>query len=194
MNFSHADFETSCASVQQFPAPDRPEIVFAGRSNVGKSSLINKLLSRKSLARVSATPGKTATANFYLLDGARFVDLPGYGYARVGKGKRREWSKLIKDYFLSDRDTALVVLLIDIRHPLMQLDHEMIDMLIDYEMPFMIAFTKVDKIPKGRRGTVIDAFSGEIQQFEDIVHVVVSAETGEGIDNLQQFITEAAEG
>ena len=109
MNFQDAAFETSFGLLKQIPAGERPEIVFSGRSNVGKSSLINKLLNRKAIARVSSMPGKTVTINFYRVDTIRFVDLPGYGYAKVAKGEKRRWTELIEGYFAMDRDIALVV-------------------------------------------------------------------------------------
>ena len=191
MNFSVAEFETSCALASQFPQCDRPEIVFVGRSNLGKSSLINRLVSRKSLARVSAVPGKTATANFYLVDTIRFVDLPGYGYAKVSKGLRKDWSKLIGEYLSADRDTALTILLIDMRHPLMQLDREMLHFLVDNGIPFIIALTKADKLSSSQREKVLQSFSNEMEGFEGIVTVAASSLTGEGIDELHKYICEA---
>ena len=106
MNFQKAEFKAAYGVSSQLPPADRPEIVFSGRSNVGKSSLINRLCQRKSLARVSATPGKTATINFYAVDGVHFVDLPGYGYARVGQAERRRWDELINGYFAAERPVA----------------------------------------------------------------------------------------
>lgn len=191
MNFSVAEFETSCALAGQFPQCDRPEIVFVGRSNVGKSSLINRLVSRKSLARVSAVPGKTATANFYLVDTIRFVDLPGYGYAKVSKGLRKDWSKLIGEYLAADRDTVLTILLIDMRHPMMQLDREMFHFLVDNGVPFLIAFTKADKLSATERKNVLQGFLDEMEGFEGIITVAASSLTGEGIGELQKYICEA---
>lgn len=191
MNFNNAIFEGSYISKDQYPDDFCPEIAFVGRSNVGKSSLINKLLGRKNLARVSATPGKTATANFYRLDEARFVDLPGYGFAKVSKDKRHSWSQLITDYLLSDRDTSLVVLLVDIRHSLMKLDADMIHFLIEEELPFMIAFTKSDKLTETSKKEVLESFSRQIEFFDKIISVAVSSSTGEGISELKELIEES---
>ena len=117
MKFQNATFEASYGLFSQIPEGELPELAFAGKSNVGKSSLINKLFNRKKLARVSAVPGKTATINFYDIDGkAKLVDLPGYGYAKVAKTEKERWSGLIEGYLASERDIALVFLLIDMRH------------------------------------------------------------------------------
>ena len=122
------------------------EIAFAGRSNVGKSTLINKIFNRKNLARVSSVPGKTATINFYGLENVFFVDLPGYGYAKVAKSEKRRWSELIEGYLNSGRDLRLVFLLIDMRHAPSADDLHMINYLIDAELPFVIILTKADKL------------------------------------------------
>lgn len=135
----------------QFPATDLPEFAFAGRSNVGKSSLLNMLMNRRSFARVSATPGKTRTINFYELNGgARFVDLPGYGYAKVGKNMQSFWSGLIEPY-LMDRENLLdVVLLVDIRHEPSAQDIQMYEWIRHYGYQGMVVATKLDKIPKSQ--------------------------------------------
>ena len=116
MNYNKADFIASYGISSQLPESDRPELSFSGRSNVGKSSLINKLCNRKNLARVSATPGKTATINFYEVDSCYFVDLPGYGYAKVSNADRERWDDLINSYFEADRHHTLLVQLLDCRH------------------------------------------------------------------------------
>ena len=148
MDTTKAEFKASYGLSSQLPERDRAEIVFSGRSNVGKSSLINKLCNRKSLARVSSTPGKTATINFYAVDDCYFVDLPGYGYAKVSKAEKGRWSELIEGYYNQDRDFALVVSLIDIRHEPSALDRNMVQFLMDAELPFAIALTKADKLSK----------------------------------------------
>ena len=130
MNFNKVQFERSFGTSSQLPPSSLPEIAFAGRSNVGKSSLINKVFNRKGLAKVSQTPGKTATINFFVTDTARFVDLPGYGYAKVAKSELHRWSELIEGYFNQDRDFALVCSLIDIRHAASALDETMVNFLI----------------------------------------------------------------
>ena len=116
MNYNKADFIASYGISSQLPESDRPELSFSGRSNVGKSSLINKLCSRKNLARVSSTPGKTATINFYSVDDCYFVDLPGYGYAKVSNADRERWDDLINSYFEAPRHHTLLVQLLDCRH------------------------------------------------------------------------------
>ena len=147
MNFHLVKYEMSCGLANQLPQSTLPEVVFAGRSNVGKSSLINKIFNQKQLARVSATPGKTATINFFRCgDVARFADLPGYGYAKVSDSERRRWSGLIEGYFHQDRDIRLVLSLLDIRHAPSADDLTMLDFLIDSELPFAVVLTKTDKL------------------------------------------------
>ena len=116
MNFNDVSFEYAAGTVRQLPKSDMPEVVFSGHSNVGKSSLINKLVQRKALARVSAQPGKTATVNFYRLQEFRMVDLPGYGYAKVSKAEKQRWASLVEGYFSNERNISLIIQIIDIRH------------------------------------------------------------------------------
>ena len=116
MNFHIVEFEASYGKSKQIPDSDMPEIVFSGKSNVGKSSLINKILYRKSIARVSATPGKTTTINFFKLNEVRFADLPGYGYAKVSKSEKDRWAELVEGYFAQQRNIALIIQICDIRH------------------------------------------------------------------------------
>ena len=193
MNWNKVSFVTSYGSLSQMPPSDRIEIAFSGRSNVGKSSLINKLLGRKALARVSSMPGKTVTINFYELDNIHVVDLPGYGYAKTAKGLKRSWSDLIGGYLISDRELELVFQLIDMRHAPSKDDLQMIDYLIENEMPFVIVFTKADKLKPTERRTRMAAFTQEIPHFDEITHVEFSAMTGEGTDELRRMIEEIAE-
>jgi GTP-binding protein len=147
MNLAHAIFEISAAHPRQFPGPDVPEIVFLGRSNVGKSSLLNTLTGRAQLARVSATPGKTQQINFFrIADAARFIDLPGYGFAKVSQSMRESWRTLIYAYFASERPIAMVLQLIDMRHPLQSNDAEILEWLVEGGFPVQIVMTKADKI------------------------------------------------
>jgi GTP-binding protein len=147
-----ATFEIGAASPQQFPAPDLPEIAFAGRSNVGKSSLLNMLVGAKQLAKVSATPGKTQQINFFLVEERmRFVDLPGYGYAKASQGQRRDWGRLITSYFEHGRPLAMVVQLIDARLPLQDSDARVMGWFVENGMPLQIALTKIDKLKQGER-------------------------------------------
>jgi GTP-binding protein len=145
-------FETGAASPQQFPEADFPEVAFAGRSNVGKSSLLNMLVGAKQLARVSSTPGKTQQINFFLVEERmRFVDLPGYGYAKASQKDRREWGKLITTYFESDRPIAMVLQLIDSRLPLQDSDARVMQWFVEQGLPLQVALTKVDKLKQGER-------------------------------------------
>jgi len=191
MNFNKTTFESAFGLSSQLPESDLPEIVVSGRSNVGKSSLINRLLSRKNLARVSATPGKTATINFFSDGSARIVDLPGYGYAKVSRSEKERWNRLIGGYLGADRDIRLVVQLIDIRHAPSADDLNMLNYLIDDQFPMIVVFTKADKLSARQRAERMAAFALEIPCFEDIVSVVVSSETGEGFEQLRGLIEEA---
>lgn len=146
MNFQNAAFELAAGTAAQLPQSGLPEIVFSGRSNVGKSSLLNKLVNRKALARTSATPGKTATINFYKLADCRFVDLPGYGYAKVAKGEKERWGRLVNGYFSQDRPIALVLQLVDMRHKPTVDDMQMLDFLSGSGLPFAVVCTKCDKL------------------------------------------------
>lgn len=194
MNFNKAEFIRSYGEYSQLPPSERTEIAFAGRSNVGKSSLINKVFNRKNLARVSSVPGKTATINFYGLENIYLVDLPGYGYAKVAKSDKIRWSGLIEGYLHDDRDLALIFQLIDMRHPPTADDLQMIDFLIESEIPFAIVFTKADKLSKTQREERRKGFAEEIPFFEDIVSVEFSAQTGEGAEEIRRIIEELAQG
>ncbi len=191
MNFNIAEFYASYGRSDQIPAPEKPEIAFSGRSNVGKSSLINKLFNRKNLARVSAVPGKTATINFYDLGDVFMTDLPGYGYAKVSKSEKLRWAELIEGYLNSDRDIALIVQLIDIRHSPSEDDLHMINFLIDNEFPFIIVFTKADKLSRRERERRRLGFASEIPCFDSIKMVEFSAVTGEGAEDIRVLISEA---
>ena len=193
MNFNKAEFFTSYGSFKQIQKSTKTEIAFAGRSNVGKSSLINKIFNRKSLARVSAVPGKTATINFYSLENVHFVDLPGYGYAKVSKSEKERWSELIEGYLNDDRELALVFQLVDFRHPPTKDDIMMINFLIDSELPFVVVLTKADKLSKKQRAERREALIHELPCAEDITIIEFSAQTGEGVESVREIITELAE-
>lgn len=188
MKLETAVFETSVADGSQLFPSTLPEVVFSGRSNVGKSSLINRLLSRKSLARTSATPGKTATINFYRLDTLRLVDLPGYGYARVSEREKKKWSAVIRRYFEDDRDLRLVVQLIDIRHAPSVDDRAMLDFFVQEEIPFLIALTKADKLNKTERAVRLAAFEKEWAAYDGIKWIPFSSVTGEGAEELRTIL------
>ena len=193
MNFNKAEFYTSFGKLSQMPPSDRIEIAFSGRSNVGKSSLINKIFNRKALAKVSSMPGKTVTINFFNLENIYIVDLPGYGYAKVSKGEKNRWSDLIGGYLADpERDLELVFQLIDMRHPPTKDDLQMLDFLIGNEMPFVIIFTKADKLRPMARVARMAAFAEEIPYFDQIKSVEFSALTGEGVEEIRKIIQEIA--
>ena len=190
MNFQNVRFEASYGLFSQIPPCEMPEFAFSGRSNVGKSSLINKLFNRKQLARVSAMPGQTTTINFFRLEDVRLVDLPGYGYAKVSKKEKARWSGLIGDYLASDRDIALVFQLIDMRHPPTKDDLTMIDYLVECEMPFVIVLTKMDKLSRREQKERLAALQTEIPYADQITILPVSSETGEGMQAIRDIIEE----
>ena len=190
MNWNTAEFTSAYGTASQLPKCQTPEIAFAGRSNVGKSTLINKLFQRKNLARVSSVPGKTATINFYHCDGVTFADLPGYGYAKRSKSELKRWQDLINGYLQDERDLRAVLLLIDMRHPPTKNDLQMVNFLIDTEMPFAIVLTKADKLNKTERTARLDALPQELPQFEDLNVTVFSSVTGEGVESLRGLIEE----
>lgn len=193
LNYNKAEYVASYGTYSQIPRGDRVEIAFAGHSNVGKSTLINKLFNRKNLARVSSVPGKTATINFYGLENIYFVDLPGYGYAKVAKSEKERWSGLIDGYLSSDRDIRIVFMLVDMRHAPTKDDLKMIDFLIDTEMPFILVLTKADKLKKMERIKRMEAFKTEIPCFEDMHVIPFSSVTFEGVEELRAIVEEVTE-
>lgn len=193
LNYNKAEFTAAYGKFSQIPAPERIEIAFAGHSNVGKSTLINKLFNRKNLARVSSVPGKTATINFYGLENIYFVDLPGYGYAKVAKSEKERWAGLIEGYLEADRDLRLVFMLVDMRHAPTKDDIHMINYLIDTETPFVLVLTKADKLNKTERAKRLEAFRDEIPCFEDIHVIPFSSQTFEGVEELRQIVEDIAD-
>ncbi len=193
MNFNEVNFEFAAGTVKQLPASDMPEVVFSGHSNVGKSSLINKLVQRKALARVSAQPGKTATVNFYRLQDFRMVDLPGYGYAKVSKTEKQRWAALVEGYFSDQRHIALIIQIIDIRHKPTKDDYDMIRFLYNCNAPFVIVLTKKDKLKKTAYEKRIDEVLDELSEFEGVQLIPFSAVSGEGLDDVKDVIEEYIE-
>lgn len=190
MNINNVKFEASFGTSAQLPSSDRPEIVFAGKSNVGKSSLINKFFNRKNLARVSGVPGKTTTVNFFTVDGVRIADLPGYGYAKRSDSERRRWGELMEGYFASERDIKLIVQLLDMRHDPTEDDRTMLGFLAEYGKPFVCVLTKCDKLNKSERLARREAFAADPLLQAAAAVTEVSAVSGEGIDRLRELIGE----
>lgn len=191
MRFDNAVFETSFGTSKQLKPSDLPEVAFSGRSNVGKSSLLNRLLGRKSLARVSSMPGKTVTINFFKLDTCRFVDLPGYGYAKVSHDEKLRWADLMEGYFSSGRDLRLVVQLIDMRHAPSGQDIDMIEYMTANEIPFVVALTKCDKLNKGERMKQLEEICSVLTKYGNISVVPFSATKCEGVEELRSLIERA---
>jgi len=184
-----AEFVCSALLPEQFPKTNRPEIAFMGRSNVGKSSLLNTLLHRKELARTSGKPGKTQTLNFFDVGGRwYFVDLPGYGYARVPKSVKQEWSRHMLEY-LRTRDTLrMTVLLLDARHEPTENDHHMLDLLEQNQRPTLILATKIDKVKSGQRRRQVNAMRTHLGLDEDALIIPVSSITSEGMREVWEVI------
>ena len=197
LNFHISKYKASYGTPEQLPESTLPEIAFAGRSNVGKSSLLNKLMFSKKLAKVSSKPGKTATINFFEVgkepDVVHLVDLPGYGYAQVSKVEKERWSKLIGGYFEDERDFALIVSLIDIRHEPSTLDKSMVEFLQVNDFPFAIALTKADKLSKQKANQQKQKIRKSLNLSQDIPMIVTSAENDTGIENLRDLIAESCD-
>ncbi|NVM20998.1 MAG: YihA family ribosome biogenesis GTP-binding protein [Desulfobacterales bacterium] len=152
MNVKSAEFITSAVKPPQYPSAGMPEVAFAGRSNVGKSSLINLLLSRKNLVKTSSTPGRTQTINFFLInDSFYFVDLPGYGYAKVSREVRKNWGPMVEKYLKSRQDLCAVVVILDLRRMPNQADHDLFAWLAHYNIPQIVVLTKADKLKKNKQ-------------------------------------------
>lgn len=190
INYQLARFEASYGTVESIPEPTQPEVSVAGRSNVGKSSLLNKLFGRKNLVKVSSTPGKTCNVNFFDVDGITFVDLPGYGFARVSKAEKDRWSNLIGGYFELERSFNLVLSLVDIRHEAQKLDSQMIAFLQDAGLPYLVVLTKGDKLSRNKQNAQAALLSKQLEVPRDQM-IITSSETGQGIDELKSRIAEA---
>ena len=191
MQFQQAKFVASYGTYAQIPPCDSIEVAFAGRSNVGKSTLINRIFQRKALARVSSVPGKTATINFYRVDPLTVVDLPGYGYAKVAKSEKERWSGLISGYLAADRDLRLILLLIDMRHKPSKDDLQMIEFLVEAELPFLIVLTKADKLKKSQLAKTQEDFENICRPYGCQKVVLTSGENGYGIPELQAVLNAA---
>lgn len=188
MRFDKVQYEASYGTSQQLPKSNAVEIAFAGRSNVGKSSMLNKVLNRKNLARVSSVPGKTVTVNFFDCDGVKLVDLPGYGYAKVNFNEKKRWADLMEGYFNSGRNIRLVVQLTDMRHPITKDDRDMLRFLKDAGFNFIVVMTKSDKLNKTERNNRLEAIKEELAEFGEIEAIPFSAQNGEGADKIREAI------
>ena len=188
MNFNKSEFERAYGVSSQLPPSNIPEIVFSGRSNVGKSSLLNKLFNRKQLARVSSVPGKTITINFYNVDGYKFVDLPGYGYAKISKQEKARFAELMEGYFQSGRNIKLVVQLVDMRHKPTADDLGMIDFLNQMEIPYIIVMTKSDKLKVKEYQKRLADSKNELMSAGNAPIIPFSAVKGEGADRIKAYI------
>ncbi|MEL6637489.1 MAG: ribosome biogenesis GTP-binding protein YihA/YsxC [Bacteroidota bacterium] len=191
MEILHADFVGSFTNNRQCPQDRRPEYAFIGRSNVGKSSLLNLLSGRKDLARVSKSPGKTQHLNFYLLNREWYlVDLPGYGYAKISKTKRLEWSKMIDRYLSQRQSLCSAFVLLDLSIPPQQIDLDFIDRLGQMQVPFALLFTKADKVKTGHRSRQVQLFEEALLQNWSAMppYFVTSATSREGRREVLAFI------
>lgn len=189
LNLHHASIEISAVSPSQYPKSGIPEFAFAGRSNVGKSSLINKLLNRKSLARVSGTPGKTATINFYNIDDTIFlVDLPGYGYASRSKAEIKNWGKMIDTYLTAREQIYQVFLLVDSRHKPSADDRQMLDWIRSYQESVVVIATKTDKLSKRQLEENLEMIHAELKLTEEDLLVPFSTKDEEGKITLWDII------
>lgn len=193
MNVTKAEIVISAVRPEQYPDGALPEFALAGRSNVGKSSFINKMINRKNLARTSSKPGKTQTLNFYLINEALyFVDVPGYGFAKVSKKEREAWGKMMETYFTTREQLRAVVLLVDLRHPPTKDDVMMYEFLKHYEIPTIIVATKADKVPKGKWQKHRKIVRETLNIVDGDELIVFSAETGQGKEEawaaLERFL------
>lgn len=190
MNFQSVEFEAAAGRADQLKKSDLPEIVFSGKSNVGKSSLINKLVNRKALARVSATPGKTATINFFRLPECRFVDLPGYGYAKVSAAEKEKWGKMIEGYLHNSKELRAVFLLVDIRHKPSANDKQMYDWICHNGYEPVIIATKLDKLKRSQVAKSLKEIRIGLGLPKEGKILPFSAETKQGRDEIWALIDE----
>lgn len=194
INFNKAEFILSATVPAQFVHDGLPQVAFAGRSNVGKSSVINRVVNRKNFARVGASPGKTTQINYFKIDGRLYlVDLPGYGYAKREQKEKKRWAELMDGYFNSGRDIALVVQLIDMRHAPSQDDMTMLNFLKEMNIPFVIVLTKSDKLNKTETEKRRAELDKELADYADIRRIEFSAVTGSGVEEIRAAAEAAAQ-
>lgn len=189
MHIKQAVLETVCGITSVLPKNDLPEIAFLGKSNVGKSSLINTLMQRKSLARTSQAPGKTQTINYYKInDEIYFVDLPGYGYAKVSQELRQKWGKMIEKYLTTSPSLKLICLLVDIRHEPTENDRLMYDWIKYHGYKVLVILTKADKLKRSVLSKNIKMIEKSLKVSEEDMVVAFSSETGQGRDEVYEII------
>lgn len=192
MNFQNVEFLISAASAKDFPQKRLPEIAFAGKSNVGKSSVINRLLQRKNFARVGDKPGKTVHVNYFVVDGKCYlVDLPGYGFAQVSQQEKARWGKLMETYFAANR-IDLGVLIVDYRHRPTNNDITMANWFLESGCPFVVVANKLDKLKKRELEPNLAAIREDLELPENCPVIPFSAEKGDGRDELVRHILAAA--
>ncbi len=192
LNTHNADLLLSAANKSHYPQDELPEVALAGRSNVGKSSFINTLLGRKNLARTSSKPGKTQLLNFYNIDDKlRFVDVPGYGYAKVSKKERERWGKMIEEYLVSRDNLRSVVSLVDMRHEPTADDVQMYQFLKYYEIPVILVATKADKIPKGKWNKQTSLIKKKLDFDPQDDFILFSSVTKDGFDEAWDSILDS---
>ncbi len=187
-----AEFLSSCTDFRKCPKLDKPEYAFIGRSNVGKSSLINRLLNRKNLARVSSTPGKTRLINHFLVnDEWLLADLPGYGYARISKAERQKWEGMIMNYLKNRKNLVITFILIDSRIEFKQSDREMINWFGENQLPFSLVFTKIDKLKLNQLNSNVAAVKNSLLQYwEELPEsYLTSSDSGQGTEEILERIT-----
>ena len=183
MKVNNVEMIMSAVRPEQYPTEGYPEFALAGRSNVGKSSFINKMIGRKSLARTSSKPGKTQTLNFYKIEEQLFfVDVPGYGYAQVSKSSRAAWGEMIDQYLTERELLKSVIQIVDLRHPPSKDDKIMYDFLVQFELPAIVIATKADKIPKGKWDKHKKVIRNELNMRPEDPIIVFSSEKGLGMD------------
>ena len=193
MNLHNVEFLLSAASPKDFPKTRLPEIAFAGKSNVGKSSVINRILNRKNFARVGDKPGKTIHVNYFTIDNTCYlVDLPGYGYAQVSQKEKERWGKLMEDYFAAGR-INLGVLIVDYRHPPTKNDITMARWFLDSGCPFVVVANKMDKLKKSELAPNLVTIREDLELPENCPIIPFSAEKGNGRDELVRMILNAVE-
>lgn len=192
MNFHNVEFKISAASPKDFPGERLPEIAFAGKSNVGKSSVINRILQRKNFARVGEKPGKTIHVNYFIIDKkCYFVDLPGYGYAKVSQAEKERWGKLMENYFAANR-IDLGIMIVDARHAPTNNDITMARWFLDSGCPFVVVTNKLDKVKKSQILGNLEVIRQDLELPEECPVIPFSAEKGTGRDDLVKLILQAA--